>query len=82
MDRNKNDGFLKIGLGIVLVKTEEAVYDVKRSAMAELHKALVVERARAERLVAEARRQGAEETLLALGRHSHAKEVRIYRPFT
>jgi hypothetical protein len=48
---------------------------VKRAAMAELQRALAAERTRADRLVAEARRQGAEETLLALGRHSQAKEV-------
>ena len=49
--------------------------DVKRAAMTELQRALAAERTRADRLVAEARRQGAEETLLALGRHSQAKEV-------
>ena len=54
---------------------EEAVQDVKRAAMGELQRALTTERARAERLAAEARRQGAEETLLALGRHSQVKEV-------
>ena len=43
--------------------------------MAELQRALSAERLRAERLAAEARRQGAEETLLALGRHSQTKEV-------
>lgn len=36
--------------------------------MAELQRALSAERLRAERLAAEARRQGAEEALLALGR--------------
>ncbi len=56
-------------------QVEEAVQDVKRAAMAELQRALAAERTRADRLVAEARRQGAEETLLALGRHSQAKEV-------
>ena len=54
---------------------EEAVQDVRRAAMAELQRAMSAERQRAERLAAEARRQGAEETLLALGRHSQAKEV-------
>ena len=59
-------------------KAEEAVHDVRRTAMAELQRALSAERLRAERLAAEARRQGAEETLLALGRHSQAKEVCLY----
>ena len=49
--------------------------DVKRAAMAELQRALAAERTRADRLVAEARRQGADETLLVLDRHSQAKEV-------
>ena len=49
--------------------------DVKRAAMTKLQRALAAERTRADRLVAEARRQGAEETLLALGRHSQAQEV-------
>ena len=48
---------------------------MKRAAMAELQRALAAERTRADRLVAEARRQGADETLLVLGRHSQPKEV-------
>jgi len=56
-------------------KAEDAVQDVKRAAMGELQRALSTERARAERLAAEARRQGAEETLMALGRHTQVKEI-------
>ena len=56
-------------------EVEDAVQDVKRAAMGELQRALSTERARAERLAAEARRQGAEETLMALGRHTQVKEV-------
>jgi len=59
----------------VWFEAEEAVQDVKRAAMGELQRALTTERARAERLAAEARRQGAEETLLALGRHGQVKEM-------
>ena len=51
-------------------KAEEAVHDVRRAAMAELQRALSAERLRAERLAAEARRQGAEEALSALGQHA------------
>ena len=61
---------------VIQIIVEEAVHDVRRTAMAEIQRALSAERLRAERLAAEARRQGAEETLLALGRHSQAKEVR------
>lgn len=61
----------------MFLEAEEAVQDVKRAAMGELQRALTTERARAERLAAEARRQGAEETLLALGRHSQVKEVHL-----
>ncbi len=50
--------------------TEEAVHDVRRAAMVELQRALSAERVRAERLAAEARRQGAEEALSALGQHA------------
>ena len=59
----------------IISQVEEAVQDVKRAAMTELQRALAAERTRADRLVAEARRQGADETLLVLGRHSQAKEV-------
>ena len=59
----------------IISQVEEAVQDVKRAAMAELQRALAAERTRADRLVAEARRQGADETLLVLGRHSQPKEV-------
>ena len=59
----------------IFLLIEEAVHDVRRTAMAELQRALSAERLRAERLAAEARRQGAEETLLALGLHSQTKEV-------
>ena len=59
------------------IQVEEAVQDVKRTAMAELQRALAAERLRSERLAAEARRQGAEETLLALGGHNQIKEVTI-----
>ena len=51
-------------------KAEEAVHDVRRAAMAELQRALSAERLRSERLAAEARRQGAEEALSALGQHA------------
>ncbi|XP_032798426.2 protein CBFA2T3 isoform X3 [Daphnia magna] len=51
-------------------KAEEAVHDVRRAAMIELQRALSAERLRAERLAAEARRQGAEEALSALGQHA------------
>lgn len=51
-------------------KAEEAVHDVRRAAMAELQRALSAERLRADRLTAEARRQGAEEALSALGQHA------------
>jgi runt-related transcription factor 1 len=51
-------------------KAEEAVHDDRRAAMAELQRALSAERLRAERLAAEARRQGAEEALSALGQHA------------
>ena len=59
----------------IISEVEEAVQDVKRAAMAELQRALAAERTRADRLLAEAHRQGADETLLVLGRHSQAKEV-------
>ena len=59
----------------IISQVEEAVQDVKRATMAELQRALAAERTRADRLMAESRRQGADETLLVLGRHSQAKEV-------
>ena len=44
--------------------------------MAELQRTLAAERARSDRLAVEARRQGVEETLIALGRQNQVKEVR------
>lgn len=64
------------------------MHEVKRQAVAELQKAvsaaeskatelLAAERAKMERLVAEARRQAAEETMQAVNHQDESTEVRI-----